>query len=328
MKQLLTLWATLASALLLAGCYGSTPPVVKLGLIAPFEELHRDDGYAALHAVRLAVDQRNAAGGVAGHRVALVALNDNARPDDARQQAANLAVDRDVLGVVGPLQGAVAQAAGPTFSQHGLPWIALASMASPQLAGGFALEASPSDVVAAAEQALAAGGIVEPATATADAALDTAGLAGVIWLGDAAEGARLAQRLAPGVTLVGGPELGSPVFAGRAGAAAVGVHWLSAGPAQAALPADFVAAYQSLAGAPPSPQAVLAYDAANLLLDAMASAGRQGDLTRETVQTALQALSAAGWHGLSGPLAWQSDACTGVQPCWPLLDPALTLHRW
>jgi branched-chain amino acid transport system substrate-binding protein len=68
---------------MLAACYGSTQPVVKIGLIAPFEELYRADGYAALHAVRLAVEQRNAAGGVAGRQVALVALNDNGRADEA-----------------------------------------------------------------------------------------------------------------------------------------------------------------------------------------------------------------------------------------------------
>lgn len=328
MKRLLALTALLLSLSILAGCYGTTPPVVKLGLIAPFEELHRDDGYAALHAVRLAVDQRNAAGGVAGYRVALVALNDNARPDDARQAAANLGVDRDVLGVIGPLQGAAAQAAGPALAQRGLPWITLASLAPSQLTAGFALEATPADLVARAGQALAAGGVSGPVATTADAALDTAGLAGLVWLGDAAGGAQLAQRLPPETSLIGGPELGSPVFAGRAGAAVNGAQWLSAGPAQAALPAEFVAAYQSLAGAPPSPQAVLAYDAANLLLDAMAQAGQQGALTREAVQAALQTLGAAGWQGLSGPLAWQSDACPAEQPCWPRLDPAMTLHAW
>lgn len=328
MKRLLALTALLLPLSLLAGCYGSTPPVIKLGLIAPFEELHRDDGYAALHAVRLAVDQRNAAGGVAGYRVALVALNDNASPDDARQAADSLGVDRDVLGVIGPLHGAAAQAAGPVLAQRGLPWITLASLAPSQLATGFALEATPADVAARAGQALAAAGLNGPVATTADAAFDTAGLAGLIWLGDAAGGARLAQGLPPEARLIGGPELGSPVFAGRAGAAADGVQWLSAAPVQAALPADFVTAYQSLAGAPPSPQAVLAYDAANLLLDAMAQAGRQDNLSRGAVQTALQALGTAGWQGLSGRLVWQSDACPAEQPCWPRLDPAMTVRAW
>ncbi len=329
MKTLLTLTTFIASVLLLAACTRNTPPVVKLGLIAPFEELHRDDGYAALHAVRLAVDQRNAAGGVAGYRVALVALNDNARPDDARQQAANLGVDRDVLAVIGPLHSATAAAAGTELAQQGLPWVTLASLPAQQMPGGFALEAAPADVTDRARQALAAGGVTGAVAVTDDPALDPSGLDGVIWLGDAAGGAQAALRLTPPTRLVGGPELGSPVFAGRAGPAADGVRWFSAGPAPADLPAEFVAAYQAAAGSPPTPQAALAYDAANLLLDAMERAARQGrGLTRATVSEALAALGAAGWAGLSGPVLWQSNACPAAQPCWPRLDPVLTEHRW
>ena len=80
----------LALAVVTASCSGSTQPIIKLGLIAPFEETYRDDGYAALHAVKMAVGERNAAGGVAGRQVALVALNDNGRPDEAALQAAKL----------------------------------------------------------------------------------------------------------------------------------------------------------------------------------------------------------------------------------------------
>jgi len=129
MKGLLTITAIVGSLLLAVGCYGSTPPVIKIGLIAPFEEQYRDDGYAALAAVRRAVQERNAAGGVAGYQVALVALNDNSRPDEARQRAANLAVDRDVLGVIGPLHGDTVAAAGPVLAAQGLSWIPLASLA-------------------------------------------------------------------------------------------------------------------------------------------------------------------------------------------------------
>jgi ABC-type branched-subunit amino acid transport system substrate-binding protein len=329
MKILLTLTAFVGSILLLAGCYGSTPPVVKVGLIASFEELYRDDGYAALHAVRLAVMERNAAGGVAGRQVALVALNDNGWPHEARQQAANLGVDRDVLGVIGPLHGATAAAAGPVLADQGLPWIALGSLAPVQQPSGFALEAEPDRLASQAAQTLAEDGVTGPVALVGDAALPLSGLAGAIWLGDAAGGAVVARSRPPETALIGGPELGSPVFAGRAGPGAAGVPWLSAGPATVSLPAEFVAAYRSLSGVSPSPQAVLAYDAANLLLDAMERAGRQGyALTRPAVLQALLELGAAGWQGLSGPVAWRSDACLATQPCWPRLDPPVFVHRW
>lgn len=318
-----------ALLLLLTGCYGNTPPVVKLGLIAPFEELYRDDGYAALAAVRLAVNQRNATGGVAGHQVALVALNDNDRPAEARQQAASLTADNDVLGVIGPLHSATAQEAGPVLAAHGLPWLALASLTPQQQPGGFALEVSPEAVISRAGELLTSHGAAGAVAIVADPDSAPPGLAGAIWLGDAAGGARLAQQLPPGAALAGGPELGSPIFNARADQAATGVTWVSAGPDSAALPATFVADYRAVAGSTPSPQAVLAYDATNLLLDALERAGRQdAALTRSSVRQALIDLGAAGWQGLAGPVAWQDGACPAEQPCWPRLDPPLIVHHW
>lgn len=313
----------------LAGCYGSTPPVVKLGLIAPFEELHRDDGYAVLHAVKLAINQRNAAGGVAGRQVALVALNDNDRPADARQQAANLGSDSAVLGVIGPLHSATAQAAGPVLAAEALPWLALASLTPEQQPGGFALEAPPTAVASRAAELLAANAASGTLAVVTDPANEPDDLTGAIWLGDAAGGARLAQQLPPTTALVGGPELGSPVFDGRAGQAASGVSWLSAGPDVADLPSAFVADFRALAGGDPTPQAVLAYDAANLLLDALERAGQQqAALTRPAVRQALIDLGGAGWQGLTGTVSWQAAACPPAQPCWPRLDPPLVVHRW
>ena len=332
LAYLVTAW--LAALLLAAGCYGSTPPVVKLGLIAPFEELHRDDGYAALAAVTLAINQRNAAGGVAGRQVALVALNDNGRPEEARRQVANLAVDQDVLGVVGPLHSVTAAAAGPALAAAGLPWVTLASLAPDQQPAGFALEAQPADVAVLAEELLRVDGVANPVIVGMGASFPATQspdqqASGLIWLGGAAGGARVAGRLDPDVLLIGGPELGSPVFARRAGDAATGVRWLSAGPQAGALPADFTAAYQELAGAPPSPQAVLAYDATNLLLDALAHAGAGGAaLDRQAVFRSLADLGAAGWQGLSGSVTWQSAGCPAPQPCWLRLHPPLSVHQW
>lgn len=316
--------------LLAGGCYGSTPPMVKLGLLAPFEELYRADGYAVLPAVQLAIEQRNAAGGVAGRRVTLVSLNDNGRPDEALRQAANLAVDKEVLGVIGPLHAATAAAAGPALAEQGMPWLSLASLAAAQQPGGFSLEVQPDDLLAHAEALLQADGIAEPLVISGDgaAASTLPRASGVIWLGDAAGGAQLARQLDPQTLLAGGPELGSTIFAGRAGEASTGVRWLSAGPVAETLPADFVAAYERLAGAPPSSQAVLAYDAANLLLDAMALAGQErAPLSRPAVLRALVELGKAGWQGLSGPVVWQEARCA-TQPCWLRQDPPLVTHRW
>jgi hypothetical protein len=113
-------------ALSLAACRlpGSVPPTVKIGLSAPFEGRFRDEGYEALYAVRLAVRERNAAGGV-GERylVELVALNDLNEPQEAVIQAHKMAIDPGVLGVIGGWSSDTASAAGPVYERLDLPFL-------------------------------------------------------------------------------------------------------------------------------------------------------------------------------------------------------------
>ncbi len=105
--------------LLLLGC-ASVEPVVKIGLVAPFEGRHRAVGYDAIYSARLAVRQINAAGGVGGHRVALVALDDRGDAALARQAAASLVVDPAVVAVVGHFLPDVTAEAAPIYEAAGL----------------------------------------------------------------------------------------------------------------------------------------------------------------------------------------------------------------
>ncbi|MCJ7548609.1 MAG: ABC transporter substrate-binding protein, partial [Anaerolineae bacterium] len=52
------------------------PGIVKVGLVAPFEGSYRHVGYDAVYAARLAVREINAAGGIAGRQLELVAYDD------------------------------------------------------------------------------------------------------------------------------------------------------------------------------------------------------------------------------------------------------------
>jgi len=116
----------IACCLLVTGCAfpGSVKPTVKVGLSAPFEGLHRDLGYEALHAVRLAVQQRNDAGGVgASYWVELVALNDFDEPEEAVIQARKMAVDSDMLGVLGGWSLETARVATPEYERLGLVFL-------------------------------------------------------------------------------------------------------------------------------------------------------------------------------------------------------------
>jgi ABC-type branched-subunit amino acid transport system substrate-binding protein len=116
----------LLASTLLAGCAfpGSVKPTVKIGLSAPFEGRYRDLGYEVLYAVRLAVRQRNQAGGIDGrYLVELVALNDFDEPDEAVLQAQKMDVDPGVLGVLGGWSEATALVAGPEYARLGLPFL-------------------------------------------------------------------------------------------------------------------------------------------------------------------------------------------------------------
>ena len=121
-KNLFLLHVPLLFALLtlLTAC-ASVKPVVKIGLVAPFEGRERAVGYDAIYAARLAVRQANAAGGIGGYRVTLVALDDRGDPELAAQTAAALVVDPQVVAVVGHYLPATTAAATEVYANAGLP---------------------------------------------------------------------------------------------------------------------------------------------------------------------------------------------------------------
>ena len=118
-----TLLAMMA-AIVAMGC-ASVDPVVKIGLVAPFEGRDREIGYDALYSARLAVREINAAGGVAGHQLSLVALDDRGDPEMARQAAASLAIDPGVIAVVGHYLPEPTTVAEPIYEENGVPLIPL-----------------------------------------------------------------------------------------------------------------------------------------------------------------------------------------------------------
>jgi len=116
--------AVAACCLLLASCTaGSVPTTVKIGLSAPFEGSDRDLGYEVLYAMRLAVRQRNDAGGAGGYLVEMVALNDFNEAPEAVAQAPKMAVDPGVLAVMGGWTANTAAAAAPEYERLGLAFV-------------------------------------------------------------------------------------------------------------------------------------------------------------------------------------------------------------
>ena len=345
--------ATLAiiGLLALAGCAlpplpGGTRPLVKIGLAAPFEGLGRPLGYEALQGVKLALAERNAAGGAGGAMVELVALNDSGEAGEARLQASELAADPAVMGVVTGWSEETARAALPVYREKGLgvvvPWSISAELADRQagvvlavadvqraadaLAGTVAAADPPRRLVVVGQAqdaapyatALSVRGLaaqtlpppgdtpeawafrltqsrVQPPDAlllTADGALSGEALVALRALGWSG-------------AVYGGVNAGDIQLVNVAGAAADGTTLVSPAPAGRDAPGGH---------ADLGPRAVLAYDATQVLLDAMEIAGRRdGQITRQGVATALATVRR---RGLTGDIAFDAGGRRVDAPLW------------
>ena len=125
--------------LLFAICYllsacampGDAALVIKIGVIAPFEGTGRPLGYAVLPGIKAAVEEANASGDLGRYRVLVVAFNDDLDAPTAAAQAQALALDADVLGVVGAWSVETAAAARPILAEAGLPALAATDVSLP-----------------------------------------------------------------------------------------------------------------------------------------------------------------------------------------------------
>ena len=111
--------------LLWPGCIfpGSTKPVIKVGLIAPFEGELRHHGYQRLYGVKLALQEANTTGGIAGYKVELVALNDYANSEETALQSLELIADPDVQAVIGQWDAQLWQSSADIYGKAHMPVI-------------------------------------------------------------------------------------------------------------------------------------------------------------------------------------------------------------
>jgi ABC-type branched-subunit amino acid transport system substrate-binding protein len=129
---------------LLTACTASTQPVIRIGLVAPFEGRYRAIGYEAIYAARLAIREINAQGGIHGQRIELVALDDQGEPERAITTAQQLVLDPQVVAVIGHFQPDSTDAAQAIYCSAGLPVLAIETARAP-CEGAFALGAAARD---------------------------------------------------------------------------------------------------------------------------------------------------------------------------------------
>jgi branched-chain amino acid transport system substrate-binding protein len=318
--------------------------------VAPFEGAYRHLGYDVLYAVKLAVRERNAMGGVGGYMVELVALDDENDPAQASLQARKMIVDSDVMGVIGHFSDETALAALDEYHRAGLVLItqvaanAVTERGYPEVFRLYArndLLGGEAARYVVEELGLHRLVVLRGRDDLADAFLQTAEQLGatvvldanftqyairnthhasrftsadlVFFSGGAVEGAEWiarARRAGIEATFMGGSGLDSPQLVQIGREAVRGTLYITAAPPLSPPPAggmrgggDFVAGYQTLAGRSPGPQAILAYDATRVLLEALARAiGSQGRPSRNAVVAELSALH--NYPGLIGSITF------------------------
>lgn len=120
------IFCVLLLAPITCSCLPAPGPIVyKIGLVAPFEGEYRSVGYDAIYAARMAIRVINANSLQQGWALELVAYDDRAEPEMARVTAHNLAVDADILVVIGHYTYNTTAIASEIYHTAGIPLIIL-----------------------------------------------------------------------------------------------------------------------------------------------------------------------------------------------------------
>ncbi|MBI4302385.1 MAG: branched-chain amino acid ABC transporter substrate-binding protein [Chloroflexi bacterium] len=116
--------------------------------MVPFSGRSRAEGYNALYGAKLAIQEWNEVGGVAGYPVELVAYDDRNEGAMAALQAQKMVIDPQVVGVVGHLTNPSALAAAEVYHQGGLAAMTLGATSDGLTAypGFLRLVASDTDI--------------------------------------------------------------------------------------------------------------------------------------------------------------------------------------
>lgn len=289
--------------------------------------------------MNLAIGECNQAGGVQGYLVELVALNDDHEPDSAAQSARELAVDPDVMAVIGHYGEETTLAALPVYQENSLALVVPGTTAGAVATSGYdqtyrlvadnetigeaaaryvvlsrgatrvAVLGGAEDLVRAFENvATDAGAEVfvhqEQDREALLTALDREDPDLLFFGGEGLEGAELLLALrerGQDLRLVGGNGLNTPHFVEVAGEAAAGTVYVAVTP-----PAPdgwFSEAYSERSGAPPPPYAALSYDAAGLLLEAVGECiASEGRPSRRCVAESLAKVRE--YKGLTGTISF------------------------
>jgi len=344
LRQVVSLVLTVA--VLISSC--RTPPdllpkplpgIIKVGLVAPFEGSYRQIGYDAVYAARLSVREINAAGGIDGWQLELVAYDDRGDAALAALIAGNLIVDPDVVAVIGHYRPETSASAGAVYAEAGLPNLVIGDTASPSATAWFlapppAKVAEAMGMVGLASDPETAGVWMDTQVPEALAAplrtylIDHAltPVAGdeaelvFSFLGTVDAATRLADLRAGGWLgrIVGTGELASATFLAVGGDVVAGAQYVTPYP----MPQDladtqaWIEAYRAMGPhvPDPGPYALPTYEAVNLVAEALSSVL---EATASPTRRALcLALGDVARSGRLGEIRWDADRYWELMPLY------------
>ena len=116
---------------------------IKIAIVGPFSGRSAEAGERVASAVKMAIEEQNAAGGILGAKVEAVIGDDEGLPEKSTLLAQRMVDDPQVLGVIGPMNSGAVLATGGIYERGTLPFITpTATNARLDRAG---LEGGPSD---------------------------------------------------------------------------------------------------------------------------------------------------------------------------------------
>ncbi|MEM7348378.1 MAG: ABC transporter substrate-binding protein, partial [Chloroflexota bacterium] len=278
----------------------------------------------ALFGVKLATQTRNQTGGVQGYQVELVALNDFDDVEEAKLQANALIADPEILGVVGHLSSPTTIAALPIYHAADLavaaPWSLDFHQNLNQPDNIISLAATINETNDHLMETAEMMGYDQLLSLTnADTVAVTANTTAIHLMSDGVTAGEVILALQPNneLSLFGSVDVGSPQMTQVAQSAANGLIIVSPAPHPQDIEGgtEFIAEYQQLAGFPPGPRALLAYEATHILLDAIDQA-MLISIDKPTRKQVSQLIKTIQRDSLIGPIKFDEKGYRIEAPTW------------
>ncbi len=130
-RVVLRMLAGLSLAALLVGCErkgpvaagDGLPAVIKIGVYMPMTGDTATFGTSSMGGIRLATEERNAAGGIRGSRIELILEDDRGQPEEAKTVVTRLVTRDKVIAVLGEVGSARSIVAAAVCQQKGVPML-------------------------------------------------------------------------------------------------------------------------------------------------------------------------------------------------------------